>query len=200
MAGASSKPLAHSCVVALFLLLPAVVAGQPQNATTAHADPVTPVVLFLAVILAAGKLGGHLAVRFNQPAVLGELLAGVTLGSFDLAGLGWFSSIAADPTVETLARLGVVILLFEVGLESTVPDMLKVGLTAVLVAVLGVLAPFALGWVVERVDASGQVRVRPRIPRRDPDGDQRRHHRPRAAGSPPFAVSRSACDSWRCRH
>jgi Kef-type K+ transport system membrane component KefB len=50
--------------------------------------------------------------------------------------------------VDVLARLGVVILLFKVGLESTVRDMLKVGLPSVLVAVLGVLAPFALGWAV----------------------------------------------------
>src|SRR4030095_16916741 len=53
-----------------------------------------------------------------------------------------------DPTVDILARLGVVILLFEVGLESTVRDMLKVGLPSLLVAVLGVAVPFALGWGV----------------------------------------------------
>src|SRR4051812_10339861 len=113
-----------------------------------NADPVTALVLALAIILVAAKLGGHLAVRFGQPAVLGELVAGVMLGSVDLAGIGWFRSIEADATVEMLARLGVIILLFEVGLESTVRDMLKVGPTAVLVAVLGVVAPFALGWGV----------------------------------------------------
>jgi Kef-type K+ transport system membrane component KefB len=80
--------------------------------------------------------------------VLGELVAGVVLGSLDLMGIGWFHRIEADPGVDVLARLGVVILLFEVGLESTVRDMLKVGLPSVLVAVLGVLAPFALGWGV----------------------------------------------------
>jgi Kef-type K+ transport system membrane component KefB len=72
----------------------------------------------------------------------------VALGSLDLAGIDWFRGIEQDATVEILARLGVVILLFEVGLESTVPDMLKVGLPSVLVAVLGVVAPFALGWGV----------------------------------------------------
>ena len=110
-----------------------------------HDDPVTPIVLALAIILAAAKLAGHVAVRMGQPAVLGELLAGVTLGSLDLAGLAWFLVIEADATVEILARLGVIILLFEVGLESTVRDMLKVGLPSLLVAVLGVAAPFALG-------------------------------------------------------
>lgn len=113
-----------------------------------HDDPVTPIVLALAIILAAAKLAGHVAVRMGQPAVLGELLAGVTLGSLDLAGLAWFLVIEADATVEILARLGVIILLFEVGLESTVRDMLKVGLPSLLVAVLGVAAPFALGWAV----------------------------------------------------
>src|SRR5215510_7385009 len=142
------KPLIFGLSVALFSALPALAAAQPHEATGAHADPVAAVVLALAVILAVAKLGGHLAVRFHQPAVLGELVAGVVLGSLDLAGIGWFRTIEADATVETLARLGVVILLFEVGLESTVQDMLKVGLTSVLVAVLGVLAPFAFGWGV----------------------------------------------------
>jgi Kef-type K+ transport system membrane component KefB len=106
------------------------------------------VVLALAIILAAAKLGGHLAVRIGQPAVLGELVAGVALGSADLAGIGWFHAIEGDQTVDILARLGVLIPLFEVRLESTVRDMLKVGLPSLLVAILGVAAPFALGWGV----------------------------------------------------
>ena len=140
--------LARSFVAALFLIIPAQITAQTHEATGGHADPVTPVVLALAIILAAAKLGGHLAVRIGQPAVLGELVAGVALGSLDLLGIGWFHVVETDTTVEILARLGVVILLFEVGLESTVRDMLKVGLPSVLVAVLGVLAPFALGWGV----------------------------------------------------
>ena len=60
--------------------------------------------LALAVILAAAKLGGHLAVQLGQPAVLGELVAGVALGSLDLAGIGWFAGIESDQTVEILAR------------------------------------------------------------------------------------------------
>ncbi len=113
-----------------------------------HADPVTTVVFGLAVILAAAKLGGALAVRMGQPAVLGELVAGVLLGGVDLLGLNWFTGIEHDSTIQVLAGLGVVILLFEVGLESTIRDMLKVGLPSLLVAMLGVAAPFALGWGV----------------------------------------------------
>lgn len=114
----------------------------------AHTDPVTSVIFALAVILATAKLAGHLAVRSGQPAVLGELLAGIALGNVDLAGVGWFAGIESNATVDALARLGVLILLFEVGLESTVRDMLKVGWPSLLVAFVGVAAPFALGWVV----------------------------------------------------
>jgi Kef-type K+ transport system membrane component KefB len=131
----------------LLLLKPALSFSQ-EHAQQGHDDPVTPVVLALAVILTAAKLAGHIAVRIGQPAVLGELIAGVVLGSFDLAGIGWFHAIETDSIVEVLARLGVIILLFEVGLESTVRDMLKVGLPSLLVAVLGIAAPFALGWAV----------------------------------------------------
>jgi Kef-type K+ transport system membrane component KefB len=109
---------------------------------------VAHVVLALAAILAGAKLGGHLAVRIGQPAVLGELLAGVLLGNLDLAGVTWFRSLTGDASIAMLAQLGVLILLFEVGLESTVRDMLKVGASATLVAVLGVVTPFALGWGV----------------------------------------------------
>lgn len=135
-------------LAAVVAALTAITSAQPHEATGTHSDPVAPVVLALAVILAGAKLGGHLAVRVGQPAVLGELVAGVALGSADLAGIGWFQAIEADPTVDILAGLGVVILLFEVGLESTVRDMLKVGLPSVLVAILGVAAPFVLGWGV----------------------------------------------------
>ena len=134
--------------VALLALTPTLIAAQAQDSSAGHADPVTPVILALAIILAAAKLAGHLAVRIGQPAVLGELVAGVLLGNADLIGIGWFHGIEADTTVDILARLGVVILLFEVGLESTVSDMVRVGLPSLLVAVLGVVTPFALGWGV----------------------------------------------------
>jgi Kef-type K+ transport system membrane component KefB len=135
--------------VIVFALLPVVIAAQAHDGgTAAHVDPVTPIVLALAIILAAAKLAGHLAASIGQPAVLGELLAGVALGSLDLFGIGAFRNLEANATIEILAGLGVVILLFEVGLESTVRDMLKVGWPSLFVAVLGVAAPFVLGWSV----------------------------------------------------
>jgi Kef-type K+ transport system membrane component KefB len=130
-------------------------AGLPVLSAAASGLPpgdsqgaVTSVVLALAVMLAAAKLGGDLATRAGQPAVLGELVAGVLLGNLHLLGVTWFRALPSNPTVEVLAQLGVLILLFEVGLESTVRDMMKVGLPSLLVAVLGVATPFALGWGV----------------------------------------------------
>ena len=146
--GVLSRPVLVSAAGFGLLMLLAPVASGQTHGTAGHTDAVTPVVLALAIILAAAKLAGHLAVRIGQPAVLGELLAGVALGSLDLAGIGWFHTIESDAAIDVLARLGVVILLFEVGLESTIRDMLKVGLPSLMVAVLGVVAPFALGWTV----------------------------------------------------
>jgi len=113
-----------------------------------HGDPVAAVAIGLALILLAAKLGGDLAARLGQPPVLGELVVGIVLGNLSLLGFGGIEFLKTDPSIDMLARLGVLILLFEVGLESTVAQMLKVGLSSFLVACLGVVAPFALGWGV----------------------------------------------------
>ena len=114
----------------------------------AHVDPVAPIVGGLALMLLAAKLGGELAIRAKQPAVLGELIAGIVLGNLSFGGVPPFHALATNETIEVIAGIGALILLFEVGLESTVGQMLKVGLTSLLVAVLGVALPFALGWAV----------------------------------------------------
>jgi Kef-type K+ transport system membrane component KefB len=119
-----------------------------QGWAAAGSDPVAPVLLALALLLTGAKLGGHLAERLGQPAVLGELLVGVLLGNAHLLGVPWFRPLASDGVIDIIARLGVVVLLFEVGLESTVGDMLKVGARAFVVAVLGVITPWVLGWYV----------------------------------------------------
>jgi Kef-type K+ transport system membrane component KefB len=80
--------------------------------------------------------------------VLGELAMGVVLGNLHLAGLGAVEHFKTDPMVDIMARLGVIVLLFAVGLESTVAQMMAVGLSSLLVATVGVAAPFALGWGV----------------------------------------------------
>jgi Kef-type K+ transport system membrane component KefB len=84
----------------------------------------------------------------GQPAVLGELAFGVLLGNLHFLGFAGFDHYKTDPMVDMMARLGVIILLFAVGLESTVGQMMAVGLSSLLVATVGVIAPFALGWGV----------------------------------------------------
>ena len=113
-----------------------------------HGDPAAPVVLSLAIVLVFAKLGGHLALRLKQPAVLGELLVGVVLGNLSLLGLHGFETMRDDPFLDMFARVGVIILLFEVGLESTVAQMMKVGWSALWVACIGVVTPMLLGWAV----------------------------------------------------
>jgi len=142
---AAAAALLFAVLVAM--LTPA--STQAAAAVDGHADPIAPVALALAVILMSAKLGGDLAVRLGQPAVLGELVIGVVLGNLGLLGFHGFEAWSADgSTIDMLARIGVLILLFEVGLESTVAQMMKVGVSSLLVAVVGVAAPFALGWAV----------------------------------------------------
>lgn len=113
-----------------------------------HGGPVLDILLQLMVILLAAKLGGDFFERFHQPAVLGELVIGVLIGNLHLLGLDVFEPFKHNITLEILAEIGVIILLFEVGLESSVREMMRVGLASFMVAVFGVVAPFFLGWAV----------------------------------------------------
>ncbi len=127
-----------------FAALALLLFAAPAFAST-H-DPSGPVFLSLAVMLLGAKLGGDVVMRLGLPAVLGELLVGVLLGNLPLLGVTAFEALRTDAFVDLLSRVGVVILLFEVGLESTVGQMMKVGRSAVAVALIGVATPFALGW------------------------------------------------------
>jgi Kef-type K+ transport system membrane component KefB len=113
-----------------------------------HADPGARLALALGIILVAAKLGADVAGRLGQPAVLGELFVGMVLGNLVLLGYGGIDYIKSDSVIDVFARLGVVLLLFEVGLGSTVRQMLDVGRPSFLVACVGVAAPFGLGWAV----------------------------------------------------
>lgn len=133
------------------------------------------VLLSLVVIYLASKVGGELSNRVGLPPVLGELVGGVIVGvsflhllvfpeggtdssnsliiSF-LQSMGEFSPEAAEgvflaqsEVISVLAELGVIILLFEIGLESNLKDLMAVGPQAVVVAVVGVAAPFAAGTI-----------------------------------------------------
>src|SRR5437868_1787008 len=119
-------------------------AGSDGGAGAPGLDPF--VLLSVALILVVAKLGGELLARLGQPAVLGELAGGILLGSLSLFGVAWVDRLRADAVVAALAEIGVIVLLFEVGLESNVREMMSVGWSALLVSTLGVVATFALGY------------------------------------------------------
>ncbi len=103
--------------------------------------------LWIAIILLAARFSLVIE-RWGQPPVLGELLVGVLLGNLGLIGITVFDPIHDDHIIKFLAELGVVILLFQVGLESNLREMGRVGVRALLVACIGVVVPFVLGTYV----------------------------------------------------
>jgi Kef-type K+ transport system membrane component KefB len=102
------------------------------------------ILLTLFVMLAAAKIMAELFERLRQPAVVGEILAGILIGQ---SVLGW---VAPSEITNTLAEIGVIFLLFTVGLETKPSAIFKVGLRAAMVAVLGVIVPFVAGYVLMR--------------------------------------------------
>ena len=95
----------------------------------------------LVALLVATKLLGALAQRFGQPAVLGELVAGVLLGGSLLGVLD-----PTDPVIAALSELGVLVLLFQIGLETDLRALARVGGAATTVALVGVALPCVLGY------------------------------------------------------
>lgn len=123
--------------------------SESDTAHGGHAEPVVVPVLFaLIVVLVVAKIGGDLLERVHQPAVLGELVFGVIIGNLALVGFDGLEFLKTNISFEVLAEIGVIILLFEVGLETNIKEMLSVGATSFVVAILGVVAPFFLGWGV----------------------------------------------------
>src|SRR5215475_11890707 len=108
----------------------------------------TLLLLSVVVILLSAKVGGELFERLRQPAVLGELVLGVFLGNLSLLGLHGLDYLRSNEAIRILAEIGVILLLFEVGLESNIKQMLEVGPSSFMVALFGVIAPMILGWAV----------------------------------------------------
>lgn len=108
---------------------------------TEHSTP--DLIAVLVAILVSTKLLGVVSQRFGQPAVVGELIAGVILGGSVLGLLD-----PAEPTILLLAEVGVLILLFEIGLHTDLGSLIKVGGEATTVALVGVVLPFGLGYAV----------------------------------------------------
>ncbi|MDP2631244.1 MAG: cation:proton antiporter [Candidatus Uhrbacteria bacterium] len=130
-----------------FIVASQAIASEEVTAEAGHAGTVALTFLWIAVILFFAKIGG-LVEKIGQPAVLGELVIGVLLGNLALIGIHTFDPILENAIIKFLAELGVVILLLQIGLESNIGEMKKVGLPAFIVAVVGVVLPFILGTYV----------------------------------------------------
>jgi Kef-type K+ transport system membrane component KefB len=116
-----------------------------------HEDPIAPILLGIVIILTAAKIGGGLFEKIGQPAVLGELVLGIIIGNLAyFTGWEFFAPLRNHTFVDLLARFGIIILLFEIGLETDIRDMVKVGLSSFLVALGGIVAPFILGYFTSR--------------------------------------------------
>src|SRR5229473_5988720 len=104
--------------------------------------------MVLTLIIVAAKLGGELMGRLGQPPVLGELIMGVILGNLNLFSITFLDPLKNSSPLRILAEIGAILLLFEVGVESDLVQLLAVGWSSLLVATLGVIAPMVLGYIV----------------------------------------------------
>ena len=104
--------------------------------------------MVFALIIVAAKLGGEVLGRLGQPPVLGELLMGVLLGNLSLFGITALEPLRDSSMLRVVAEIGAILLLFEVGVESDLFQLLAVGWSSLVVATLGVIAPMILGYVV----------------------------------------------------
>ena len=129
----------------------------------AHGSIVAPLLAAIVLILFGAKISGDLFERLGIPSVVGELTLGIVLGNFAMiSGQDWLAflqppddfegALASNvgATLELLAEIGVIFLLFEVGLECTVREMMRVGWTSLAVALAGVIAPILLGFVISK--------------------------------------------------
>ncbi|MHC4322381.1 MAG: cation:proton antiporter, partial [Planctomycetota bacterium] len=118
-----------------------------DKVTHGHEDPIAPILLGIVIILAAAKFGGGIFEKIGQPAVLGELVLGIIIGNLAyFTGWEFFAPLRNHTFVDLLARFGAIILLFEIGLETNIRDIVKVGLSSFLVALGGIVTPFILGY------------------------------------------------------
>lgn len=107
--------------------------------------------LAMLVVFGSAKLLGEIFERLHQPGIVGEILAGILIGP---SVLGW---VAPNENLAFLAELGVMFLLFRVGLEVKASELMEVGGVATLVGVLGVAIPMFAGWALLRVWGRPQI-------------------------------------------
>ena len=104
--------------------------------------PLPQFFLFLAIILIAARVLSETVARFGVPAVIGELLAGLLVGP---SLLGW---ITPDQSMKLLAEIGIILLLFEVGMDTNLHRLARSGSKPYVVALVGFVVPFILGYAV----------------------------------------------------
>ena len=120
--------------------------AEDTDGHAADVNPFIPLMLALGVILLASRTGGALARRMNQPRVLGQLIVGVVLGPTILDFLHWdiLQGAELQHTIKEFAELGVLLLMFNIGLEVHLSELAKVGKVAVFAGILGVAVPVVL--------------------------------------------------------
>src|SRR3954447_5613987 len=106
----------------------------------AEAHSALQIPLSMLVVFASAKLLAEIFERLHQPGIVGEILAGILIGP---QVLGWMSP---NEVLTILADLGVMFLLFRVGLEVKASELMEVGGAALIVAIAGVIVPFIMGW------------------------------------------------------
>jgi Kef-type K+ transport system membrane component KefB len=107
--------------------------------------------LAMLIVFGSAKLGAELCQRAGMPPIVGEIIAGILIGP------GALNLIRPSDTLETLAELGVMFLLFRVGLEVKASELRKLGGVAAAVAVAGIVVPFLLGWGALRAWGAGEI-------------------------------------------
>jgi Kef-type K+ transport system membrane component KefB len=120
--------------------------SEESKGSEVEVNPAIVLFLALGIVIAASRLAGALARQLGQPRVLGELLVGVILGPTLLGMLHWpvFHGVELEPSIKGLAELGVLILMFIVGLEVEVGELASVGRVAIIAGFAGALVPVAL--------------------------------------------------------
>lgn len=113
-------------------------------------SPFLQLILLLSIILAAAKLAGYLTLLIGQPAVLGELLIGLILGPsiIDILHLPVFGDPLLEESIEHLAEIGVLLLMFIAGLELHLDELARNSKVSAFAGILGVAIPIALGYLV----------------------------------------------------
>lgn len=145
----------RAALVAAAIVGAASVAAHASGGDAGGEAEFAKVLLALVVVLIAAKLGGDIFARLGQPAVLGELIFGIAIGNACLFGFRGFEFIENNEGVQILSHVGVTLLLFQVGLESDLAKMMKVGVSSLVVATLGIVVPFFLGFGAAKVFLPG---------------------------------------------